>query len=116
MSTATLVQNGSTIRVTAPTGGYTAGTMVSLVNMVGVVSETVAASATAVLVTEGVYTVTAKKAGAGEAWAIGDDVYLTATGDLTETATSNVFAGTVWETAATGATTGKIRINFGGKP
>ncbi len=116
------IADGQTVNVTAPTGGYTKGAFVPLPaagasgKMVGVAVETYAASATAVLMTEGVFSVTTKKTGVGEAWAVGDDIYLTSTGDFTETATSNCFAGVAWEASATGATTGKVRINFGGDP
>lgn len=116
------VQDGSTLLVTTPTGGYTSGGFVALPaadatgKIVGVVVDTTAAGDTATLMTEGVFSVSTKKAGAGEAWVVGDDVYLTSTGDFTETATSNAFAGVAWEASATGATTGKIRINFGGDP
>lgn len=116
------VQDGSTVQVTTPTGGYTSGDFVALPaagtgsKFVGVASATYAAGATAVLMTEGVFSVSTKKAGAGEAWAVGDDIYLTSTGDFTETATSNGYAGVAWEAAVTGATTGQIRINFGGDP
>ncbi len=116
------VQDGTTVVVTTPTGGYASGAFVPLpasgaaAKLIGVANGTYAAGASAVLMTEGVFSVTTKKAGVGEAWAVGDDIYLTATGDFTETATSNAFAGVAWEASATGATTGKVRINFGGDP
>jgi predicted RecA/RadA family phage recombinase len=115
------VQDGATVTVVAPTGGYTAGQVVGLPTqdasgkMIGIVESTVAATETAVLLTEGVFTVT-KTIGVGEDWFVGDDVYVTATGAFTETATTNAYGGVVWAAAGTGAATGQVRINFGGDP
>lgn len=112
-----LVQNGETVKVTAPTGGYANGAFVILhTDLVGVVNEAVGNSEVATLVVEGVYNVTTKVASAANDWAVGDPVYITSTGDFTEAATGNHYAGRAWEAAATGATTGKVRINFGVDP
>lgn len=119
--TTTYIQEGKTVTVTTPTGGYTSGQFVPLPaagatqKMIGVSSAAYAAGETAVLLTEGVYNCT-KLAGAGEAWLVGDDLYAATGMTMTEVATANGYAGVAWEAAATGATTGKIRINFGGDP
>jgi len=115
------VQDGSTVNYTAA-AAVTSGQFIALPaagtgsKLVGVATVSGVTGDVIPLMTEGVFSVTTKKAGVGEAWAIGDDVYLTSTGDFTETATSNGYAGVAWEVSATGATTGKVRINFGGDP
>lgn len=114
------VQDGSTVIYTC-TGAVSSGAFIALpaagtgMKMVGVAVESGVTGDQIALMTEGVFSVSTKVAAAG-GWAVGDDVYLTATGDFTETATSNGYAGVAWEAAATSATTGKIRINFGGDP
>ncbi len=115
------IQDGQTVLYTA-TGAVTSGAFIPLPaagtgqKFVGVATISGTTGDSIPLLTEGVFSVTTKKAGAGEAWLVGDDLYLTSTGDFTETATSNGYAGVAWEASATGATTGKIRINFGGDP
>jgi len=113
-------QNGATINYTAA-AAVTSGDFIALpaagtgMKMVGVATVSGVTGDVIPLMTEGVFTVSTKVAAAG-AWVIGDDIYLTATGDFTETATSNGYAGVAWEAAATSATTGVVRINFGGDP
>ena len=115
------IQDGSTVLYTT-TGNVTSGGFIPLPaagatqKFVGVATVTATTGAVIALMTEGVFSVSTKKAGVGEAWLVGDDVYLTSTGDFTETATANGYAGIAWEAATTGATTGKIRINWGGDP
>lgn len=114
------IQDGTTVQYTC-TGNVASGGFVALpaagatMKMVGVATVAGVTGDVITLMTEGVFSVSTKKAAAG-AWAVGDDIYLTSTGDFTETATANGFAGVAWEAAATSATTGKIRINFGGDP
>ena len=114
------IQAGGSVQYTC-TGAVTKGDFIGLPaagtgqKFVGVAIMSGVTGDVIELLTEGVFSVSTKKAAAG-AWALGDDVYLTATGDFTETATSNGYAGVAWEAAATSATTGKIRINFGGDP
>ena len=114
------LQAGTTVEYTC-TGDVTKGDFVALPaagatsKFVGVAVVSGVTGEIISLMTEGVFAVTTKKAAAG-AWAVGDDIYLTATGDFTETATSNGYAGVAWEAATTAATTGKVRINFGGDP
>ena len=114
------IQDGSTVLYTC-TGAVSSGAFIPLPaagtgqKLVGVAAISGVTGDVIPLMTQGVFSVTTKKAEAG-AWLVGDDVYLTSTGDFTETATSNGYAGVVWEAAATSATTGKIRINFGGDP
>lgn len=115
------IQPGHSVEYTC-TGTVSSGDFIALPaagtgsKFVGVAAVDGVATDVINLATEGVWSVSTKKAGAGEAWAVGDDIYLTATGDFTETATSNGYAGVAWEAATTGSTTGKIRINFGGDP
>lgn len=114
------LQDGGTVLYTC-TGAVSSGDFIPLPGtgtaqkFVGVAVQAGVTGDIIALLTEGVFSVSTKKAAAG-AWAVGDDIYLTATGDFTETATSNGYAGVAWEAATTSATTGKIRINFGGDP
>jgi predicted RecA/RadA family phage recombinase len=118
------IQDGQTVQYTC-TGAVTTGAFIPLPatganqKMVGVAATSGVTGDSIALFTEGVFSVSTKKAqataGIGQ-WRVGDDIYLTATGDFTGTATANGFAGTAWEAAATSATTGKIRINYGGDP
>ncbi|MDH3438577.1 MAG: DUF2190 family protein [Betaproteobacteria bacterium] len=82
---------------------------------VGVVKESGVTGDVVAVALRGIWSVSTKVAAAG-AWAVGDDIYITPTGDFTETATANGYAGVAAEAAVTGATTGKIIINFGGDP
>ena len=118
------VQNGETLQYTC-TGAVTSGDFVPLPaagtgqKCVGVAKVSGVTGDVITLDVEGVFSVSTKKAeptaGIG-GWRVFDDIYLTSTGDFTDTATSNGYAGVAWEAAATSATTGKIRINFGGDP
>lgn len=118
------IQDGSTVLYTC-TGNVSSGGFVPLPaagtgqKFVGVATIAGTTGDIVPLMTEGVFSVSTKKAeataGIGQ-WRVGDDIYLTSTGDFTGTATSNGLAGVAWEAAATSATTGKIRINFGGDP
>ena len=114
------IADGSTVLYTC-TGNVSSGGFVPLpaagtgMQLVGVATIAGTTGDIIPLMTEGVFSVSTKKAAAG-AWVVGDDIYLTSTGDFTETATSNGYAGVAWEAATTSATTGKIRINFGGDP
>jgi len=114
------IQDGSTVQYTC-TGASTKGDFIQFpgtgtaLKFVGVAVVSGTTGDVIACMTEGVFSLTSKKAAAG-AWVVGDDLYLTATGDFTETATANGYAGVAWEAATTTATTGKIRINFGGDP
>ncbi len=114
------IADGSTVAYTC-TGAVSSGAFIPLPaagtgqKFVGVAVTSGVTGDVIALMTEGVFSVSTKKAAAG-AWVVGDDIYLTSTGDFTETATSNGYAGVAWEAATTSATTGKIRINFGGDP
>lgn len=118
------VQNGATVEYTC-TGTLASGAFVPLPaagatsKFVGVAVESGVTGEVVTLMTEGVFSVSTKKAEATAGiggWSVGDDVYLTTTGDFTGTPTAYGFAGVAWEAAATSATTGKVRINFGGDP
>ena len=111
----TLYSDGDVIHVTAPTGGYTAGALVALTDMVGIVHETAAAGVTAVLQVRGVHTLT-KPAAADAGFTAGDTVYVTATGALSNAATGKTYVGKAWAAAVTGATSMQVHINFGSNP
>jgi len=114
------IQGGDTVQYTC-TGNVTKGGFVGLPaagatqKFVGVAVVSGTTGDVIELMTEGVFSVSTKKIEAG-GWVVGDDVYLTSTGDFTETATANGYAGVAWEVAATSSAIGKIRINFGGDP
>lgn len=107
-----LVSDGHTIQVTTPTGGYTSGQLVELVDMVGISFDAYAAGAAATLLVDGVFTLT-KAAAADSGFSQGDSVYLTSTGLVNATATGDQYVGKAWAAAATGATSVRCRINWG---
>jgi len=110
--TANAQQSGHTIQVTAPTGGYTAGQLIELVDMVAVVEDTLAAGEVGIAHTTGVFNLT-KPAAAASGFTQGDSVYLTSTGAINATPTGDQYVGKAWAAAATGATTVPVNINFG---
>lgn len=110
--TANAKQSGHMCTVVAPTGGYTAGQLIELVDMVAVVEDTVAAGASVAAHVSGVFTLT-KVANAAGGFTLGDSVYRTSTGNLIATATGNQYVGKAWGTAATGDTSVDVNINFG---
>jgi predicted RecA/RadA family phage recombinase len=103
-----LIRNGETITLTAPTGGYASGDYVNLISMVALVLDTAAAGVAVEALVVGVVSV--NKKAETPAWAQGDTIYRTATGAFTNVVTSNIPAGICWEAAATGATTGVIKL------
>jgi len=105
-------QSGHMIQVTAPTGGYTSGELIELVDMVAVVEDTLAAGAVGAAHTTGVFTLT-KAAGATTGFTQGDSVYLSGAGAINNTATGDQYVGKAWAAAVTGATSVDVAINFG---
>jgi len=106
------IQEGSVIGVTAG-GTVTAGAIARLVGaaaaVAGVYVSSGSSGQTVQVALEGVFTV-AKAAGAGEAWAVGDKIYANSTPAGTKTATSNPALGVCVAAAATGATTGVVKL------
>lgn len=108
------IQDGHRISVTLA-AAKSAGAIEDFGNIVGVYAETGVTGDVVPVVLDGVFQLT-KKAGASEALSVGEKVYLSAAGAITvssATGTNNP-AGVAVETAATGATTCKVRLNFGG--
>ncbi len=94
---------GETIAVTTPSGGYTSGQPVVVGDTIGVSAGTYVETETAVINMDGVYTLPKVASGA---IAVGKKVYLVvADGNITGTASTNIFAGYAYEAAADGATT-----------
>ena len=110
--TTKLVQDGTRIHVTVPTGGYTVNKAYLVGELVGVATETVAAAGTAALATEGVFTLT-KMAEANSAVSQGGTVYGRTTGGEFKcgaVASGDNVAGTAWAAAVTGATTITVKL------
>jgi len=113
------LQAGNTVEYTC-TGAVTKGDPIGLPavgagqKFIGIAEVSGVTGDVITLMTEGVFSIT--KVAAAGAWVVGDDVYLTSSKTFTETATANGYAGVAWEAATTTATTGKVRINFGGDP
>jgi predicted RecA/RadA family phage recombinase len=85
------------------------GDAVALTGCIGVAMADIAAGAVGTLKTRGVFLITKT---AGEAWTLGQQLYLiAATGVLTTTAGSNIAAGKAWAAAESADTTGYCSIN-----
>lgn len=109
-----ILGTGDFFTVTAPTGGHTVDVAVGYTNFVGWPLSSVTGGALVSMQLTGRVSVTTKKAGVTEDWAIGDKIYLTSTGDYTEGVTGNTLAGLAAAASATGATTGEIFLNMRG--
>ena len=112
----TYVGDGERLSLTA-NNDYTGGDIYTLLagstGSAGVVVETVASGATAVVAMTGVWTV-AKAAAATMDFAVGERVFVTSSGKARPTATGNTPLGYAVEAATTGATTAKVRLVQGG--
>lgn len=105
----TFVQPGETLDLTAPTGGVVSGTGYLIGVMFVIAAITVAEGATFTGVTEGVFTL--PKA-TGAAWTEGAAVYWDNTNKVvTTTASGNTKIGVAIAAAASGDTSGKVRLN-----
>lgn len=94
---------GETIAVATPSGGYASGQPVVVGDTVGVSSGKYAEGETAIINMCGVYTLPKVAAGA---IAVGKKCYLVvADGNITGTASTNVFVGYAYEAAADTTTT-----------
>jgi predicted RecA/RadA family phage recombinase len=102
------VQPGRTLTVAAPAGGVISGDPVLIGAIFGVANFTAAATLDVEIDTVGVFTL--PKA-TGAAWAVGDPLYFDAVAkNLTKTAGDNLVVGTATAIAASGDTTGNVKI------
>lgn len=102
------LQEGSTLSITAPRT-LLGGAMVSVGMLAGVAVHDAATGTPVEIETKGCFSI-AKTA--GQAWAVGDPIYLiTATGICTSAATGNLYVGVAIEAAASADTIGSIRLN-----
>lgn len=109
--TTTLRANGDILPYTA-TGAVTKGDLKTLNgDLVGVALETGVTGDTIPLALRGVFLVT--RTAAATLTAQGAKAYATSTGAIVATTTSNVFAGHLYEAAATGDTTALLNLNIG---
>jgi len=107
---------GQRINRVVPTGGATGGDVYALATgatgFIGVWLDTYAASATGVLLIEGVFELP-KATGASTDFAVGQLVYWDdASNQIEHTATGNVRAGRCVELTTTSATTCLVKINL----
>jgi predicted RecA/RadA family phage recombinase len=108
----TFLQSGKRIDVVAPSGGLTAGQFYVLGVLFGVIENTVLEGETTVLVTEDVFTLPKTT---GTAWVQGDQLYWdVSTSKFTKTAGENISYGAAAAAAASGDTTGAVRLGIGG--
>lgn len=108
------IQEGEVIKVTAPTGGITNGTLVVQNRLVGVALNTVAAGADVSVALDGVFDLAAVATGAKTQ---GNRVFYRTTGGQKKCAFASGVAtgakytiGTVWTTATAAATTVRVKL------
>ncbi len=98
-----------TVEVVAPSGGYTAGQMVKIEDIVGVILQTTLAGALAVLIYEAPKIVVPCAAAATAGYKIGEKVYFT-TNQVSETASGGTLCGIVTEDSSVGDTELEIHL------
>lgn len=109
--TTKVVQNGKTINYTA-TGNGTVNNLQVAGNLLTMIPVSFTTGDAVALLTEGVFTCT-KVAEAGSALVQGQACYYRVTGGvpkITGLATGGTIAGTAWAAAATGATSGIVKL------
>jgi len=106
------VASTEAVTVTAPSGGYVAGEMVTLNDCIGVVATATAAAALAAVFIKAPKIVLACAAAATAGYAVGEKVYYDGT-QITETASGATLCGTVNVASVVGAT--EVNINFDGR-
>lgn len=105
----TYIQEGEVLTLTAPTGGVTAGTPVLIANLLVVPQTTAAQTLPFDAYTEGVHLL--PKA-TGTAWLEGQILYWDDTAKkITTVSTSNYRVGCAVAAAASGDTTGKVKLS-----
>jgi len=98
--------NWKSVVVTAPSGGYSAGDMVAVNSLIGVIVEDAAATKDAVLIYSAERIEVPKSAGSGIVFDIGDKVYYNATAKaVTNSAAGNTLCGRAKEATNATATT-----------
>lgn len=101
------------MKVTAPSGGYTAGLLTKVQDTVGVIVEAAAAAAEAILIYRCAKIVVAKVAATGKTLAAGQKVYYKAASNaVTGDSTGNTLCGRC--TVAAGATDTTVEIDLDG--
>lgn len=103
------VQKGDSLTVVAPVGGFTAGLLYIVGKIVGVAANTVLATESGVLVTEGVFSLVKTSA---QAWAEGDAIYYLTNGNCANaSATGAILVGYATAVAANPSSTGNVKLN-----
>ena len=102
-----------TVKVTAPSAGYSKGQITKVEDMVGVIVDDTAAAATAVMIYKCPKIVVTKRAATtGLAFSVGDKVYYRSGGpDVTPASTGNTLCGRCTVAATSLATTVEIDLN-----
>lgn len=104
-------KNFKSVIITAPTAGYTAGQLVAVEGIVGVVAETVTVGKETALIYQCDKIVVAKRAGTGLTLAVGQKVYFRSAGpDVTGASTGNTLCGRCTKAAAATDTTVEIDL------
>lgn len=107
---ANFVAAGTSIAVTAPSGGVTGGKTYKVGGMIGVAVASAAEGEQYTLNLKGVYENQDKAT--GTAWTKGDVLYWDDTAKkYTKTSTSNTLAGFAYEDAASGDATGSVLLS-----
>jgi predicted RecA/RadA family phage recombinase len=103
--------NFKSVKITAPTAGYTAGQLVAVESIVGVVVDTVTVGEETALIYSCEKIVVPKRTGTGITFAVGTKVYFRAAGpDVTNASTGNTLIGRATEVA--GATADEVEIDL----
>lgn len=102
------IQPGKTLTMPAPAGGVVSGALIIIGKIFGVAATTAAETEPFDLDTGGVYELPKT---AAEAWAAGDEVYATAGGVITKTASGNTKVGVAAAPAANPSGSGAVRLN-----
>jgi predicted RecA/RadA family phage recombinase len=104
-------KNFKSVKVTAPTGGLTAGQLYVSNSLVGVIVDTVLVGEETAMIYQCDKIVVAKQAGTGITFSIGTKVYYRSAGpDVTNASTSNTLIGRATETAGASDTSVEIDL------
>jgi predicted RecA/RadA family phage recombinase len=100
------------MKVTAPTAGYTAGQMTAVGSVIGIIVEVAALGVETELIFSCERIVVPKRAGTGITFTAGDKVYYrSASAAVTNASTSNTLCGRALEDAGASDTTVEIVLN-----
>ena len=101
-----------TVTVTTPSGGYTAGQMVKVEDVVMIAVDDSDAGDSAAMITKAPKVLVPCAAAATSGYAVGEKVYFDATNEeVTETASGNTLCGFVFEATSVGDEEGLINFN-----